>query len=56
MKQRIIEIMKELWEAHLEYKKSRPETEQGYLTLNYNTLFSESILCWRNEKQWNKPI
>lgn len=50
MKQRIIEIMKELWEAHLEYKNSRPETEQGYLTLNYNTLFSESISCWRGEQ------
>jgi len=50
MKQRLQEIMKELWETHLEYKKSRPEAEQGYLILNYNTLFSESISCWRGEQ------
>ena len=50
MKQRLQEIMKELWESHLEYRKSRPEAEQGYLVLNYNTLFTESISCWRGEQ------
>ena len=59
MKQRIKEIMKELWEAHLEYKESRPEAEKGYLILNYNTLFSESVSCFRGEmagknKSFNK--
>jgi len=50
MKQRIIEIMKELWETHLEYKQSRPETEQGYITLPYSILFSESVSTWRGEQ------
>ncbi|HUS49126.1 MAG TPA: hypothetical protein VMZ91_03120 [Candidatus Paceibacterota bacterium] len=49
-KDRIVEIMKELWEAHLEYKNSRPESEKGYLILSYDTLFSESVLCWREEQ------
>jgi len=50
MKKRIIELMNELWNAHIEFKKSRPETEQGYLILNYNTLFSESCSCYRGEQ------
>lgn len=50
MKQRIIEIMKKLWDTHIEYKQSRPETEQGYLTLPYNILFSESVSTWRGEQ------
>jgi len=59
MKQRIKEIMKELWDAHLEYKGSRPETEQGYITLPYSILFSESVSTWRGEqagknKSYNK--
>ena len=49
-KDRIVEIMKELWEAHLEYKNSRPESEKGYLILSYDTLFSESISCYRGEQ------
>jgi len=60
MKQRIKEIMNELWETHLEYKESRPEIEKGYITLPYSILFSESVSCWRGEqagknKSFNKP-
>ena len=50
MKQRIKEIMDELWETHLLFKNSRPETEQGYLILNYNTLFVEAVSCYRGEQ------
>ena len=50
MKQRIKEIMNELLETHLEYKLSRPETEQGYIILPYSILFSESVSCWRGEQ------
>ena len=50
MKQRIKEILKELWETHIEFRESRPESEKGYLTLGYNTLFSEAVSCYRGEK------
>ena len=50
MKQRILEILKELKETHTEFIQSQPENLRGFLVLDYNTLFSEAVSCYRGEQ------
>ena len=51
MKQRVKEIMKELYEAHLDFRKETNEMED--IKLPYELLFSEACSCYRGEKVGN---